>query len=186
MGYNGQSSRSWWPRSRVLWRAPWWPVVALQLITLTPTAYAQNSDPNFRLRLIAELASIENDMRELSAELVTQSGELTTWRERSERLSQRLLEAEEKLERSLKDSDELRRIVSQLRSELAQLRSEFDAYVLSSTAERQGLHRQIAEITEERDTEAHARARAERTRWMFAGAGFTVGVLLCILIDTAR
>lgn len=138
-------------------------LVAVMMTTLTPIASAQSSEQNLKLRLIAELASIESELAELRQSWRTQGIELSDYRERSTVLSQRLTAAEQRLERLLPELDELRNTVSRLQIELATLQNEFDESERAWNAERTELTRQIDEVADERDQAVRGRSRQ---RWI--------------------
>lgn len=169
--YGRQSSRSSPARRRLCLL-----LVALLLITPTLTLSAQASEPNSRLSLIAELASIESELAELRQSLRTQGIELSDYRERSTALSQRLTAAEQRLERLLPELDELRNTVSRLQIELATLQSEFDESERAWNAERTELTRQIDEVADERDQAVRGRTRQ---RWIgrLEGAAAVLAVI---------
>lgn len=134
--------------------------------------------------MISELVSIENELIALRLELLTQSADLESLRERSQSLSQRLVEAEQRVLRLQRESRELSELVSQLRLQLRESRDAYDELSRISNARIGNLTRENEELRKERNQESQRADLLQRTRWIWAGAGATVGVLVVTLANS--
>lgn len=185
MSGNGSLLRYWGPWRSGLSRVCSLLVLACLMTTWIPTASGQSSGQNSMIKLSAELLSIEQELYELSDELMRRNAELGDWKRRSEKLSKRLREAETRLEQSQRESAALSNLVTKLRGELKELQTAYERSEESWRERHETVVNQLDQVREERDREAAQRQRLRRIMWI-GGSVLSAGSLALGFVVGAR